>query len=130
MLKVGDTVKVISKTMCSGIETELIPIGTICAVVGVCGTENPYCEILPIFPRNSRHTHYYLENELEKGELVWVPSNKKYKIETSNHTHIEYFDSYDKAVKYGEKISIETRKEVTLFEYINGYKPINSIWIV
>ena len=35
MLKIGDTVKVIGKTLDgSGEEKELIPIGTICCVVG------------------------------------------------------------------------------------------------
>lgn len=73
MLKVGDTVKVISKTMCNGEEKEFIPIGTICKVTEICKEDHnsPYYGITP----KDGYTFYYLESELEKGNLVWIPEN-------------------------------------------------------
>ena len=69
MLKVGDTVKVISKTMCNGEEREFIPIGTICKVTEICEDDSPYYGITP----EDGYPFYYLESELEKGNLVWIP---------------------------------------------------------
>lgn len=76
MLKVGDTVKVISKTMCNGEEEEFIPIGTICEVTEICEDDNsPYYGIT-----KDGYTFYYLESELEKGNLVWIPEKKLEKL--------------------------------------------------
>ena len=73
MLKVGDTVKVISKTMDNGEEREFIPIGTICEVTEICEDDNiTYYGIT-----SDGYTFYYLESELEKGNLVWVPEKKE-----------------------------------------------------
>lgn len=75
MLKVGDTVKVISKTMMEGEEREFIPIGTICKVEEVimdCGFYS-----YGIRPEGCIYgPFYYLESELEKGNLVWIPEKK------------------------------------------------------
>ena len=74
MIKIGDTIKVISKTLYDDKPKELIPIGTICNVISI----EPYNKnnnIIGIIPINSELTiepYYYLSNELEKGELVWV----------------------------------------------------------
>lgn len=77
MLKVGDTVKVVSKTDCGGgVMNELIPIGTICRVTEVCNDqEGIYYGIVDIRTRECdefMNTGYYLENELEKGHLEWI----------------------------------------------------------
>lgn len=76
MLKIGDTVKVISKTMCNEKETELIPIGTICTVTEVCNDSYTYYGIMP---KDRDYTFYYLESEIEKGELVWIPEKQEEK---------------------------------------------------
>lgn len=78
MLKVGDTVKVIDKTMCDDTLKELIPIGTICTVTEICN-EKDNSIFYGITPKDRKYTFYYLENELEKGELVWVPEKQEEK---------------------------------------------------
>lgn len=35
MWNIGDTVKVIDRTLCGGIRTEVIPIGTVCVIVEI-----------------------------------------------------------------------------------------------
>lgn len=76
MLKVGNTVKVISKTNTFLGMQEFIPIGTICTVVEICvewdGTL--YYGVRPDITK--RFCFYYLESELEKGNLVWIPEKK------------------------------------------------------
>lgn len=73
MREVGNYVKVISKTISGGRSKELILIGTICKIKEVCqeydGT--PYYGITPIDKEDV--PFYYLEKELEKGQIVWVP---------------------------------------------------------
>lgn len=79
MINVGDTVKVIGKTLDgSGEEVELIPIGTICRVEDVDDDENGrFVEIIPI-NRNAKDGYishwgyWYLEKDLEKGHMEWV----------------------------------------------------------
>lgn len=73
MLKVGDTVKVISDTASHWVpeeRTEYIPIGTICTVVETDieedGTQS--CAIDP----GGGYPYWYKENELEKGHIEWI----------------------------------------------------------
>lgn len=75
MLKVGDTVKVISTTLCGDEMKQLIPIDTICTVVEVHKSKKPYYGITPI-NKNDDYCFYYLESELEKGNLVWIPEKE------------------------------------------------------
>ena len=76
MLKVGDTVKVISKTNTFLGMQEFIPIGTICTVVEICveWDGSLYYGVRP--QNNITNCFYYLESELEKGSLVWIPEKK------------------------------------------------------
>ena len=76
MLKVGDTVKVISKTRTFLGMQEFIPIGTICTVVKTCVERDGS---LYYGVKNNDETFYYLESELEKGNLVWVPEKEEEK---------------------------------------------------
>lgn len=76
MLKIGDTVKVIDRTLCGGIKTEVIPIGTVCVIVEIDHEdhgqayygliEGTKIQKIPDDP------WYYLEEELERGRLVWI----------------------------------------------------------
>lgn len=73
MLKVGDTVKVISDTAShwnSSVRTEYIPIGTICKVRDI-----DYCKdgtYYGVQPLEDNCIFFYLENELEKGHMEWI----------------------------------------------------------
>lgn len=75
MLKVGDTVKVIGKTLDeNGEEKEFIPIGTICSVVG-CYNDNKNRLTVGIRPEGkSRYVgeYWYLACDVEKGHMEWV----------------------------------------------------------
>ena len=79
MLKIGDTVRVISPAKYkNGDEEELIKIGTICTVVEVCnenedGTGDVWYGITD---SDKRNPFYYVEKELEKGHLEWVKDEK------------------------------------------------------
>lgn len=77
MLQIGDTVKVISKTLCNNEMKELITIDTICKVteIGYEKDGTPYYGICPLNSNN--YPYYYLESELEKGKLVWIPDKKE-----------------------------------------------------
>lgn len=70
-IKVGDTVKIISKTHYSdGTEEEHIPIGTVCTVKEITYDEKngtPYYSLLPAKEADRGLYFCYLENELEKG---------------------------------------------------------------
>lgn len=73
MLNVHDTVKVIGKTIYEDKMTECIPIGTICKVTEVCEDDTrKYYGIVPLNDMASC-PFYYLESDLEKGELKWIP---------------------------------------------------------
>ena len=76
MLKIGDTVKVISKTHYSdGVEEEHIPIGTVCTVKEIDYDEEngmPYYSLLPLKETDRKLYFCYLEDELEKGHMEWV----------------------------------------------------------
>lgn len=76
MLKITDTVKVISKTNCGGIMKELIPVGTICIIVSEHKDKDGsiYYGVTPFHNRND--LFYYLESELEKGSLQWVKESE------------------------------------------------------
>lgn len=75
MLEIGDTVKVIGKTLDgSGEEKELIPIGTICRVVGSYNDDKEGL-IVGIKPEeNSTYDveYWYLACDVEKGHMEWV----------------------------------------------------------
>lgn len=74
ILKVGDLVKVKGKTFSGGIEKELLPIGTICEVVSVCGN---CIEIKPA--EYLLNVGYWYDSDvLEKGNLVWMPERSDY----------------------------------------------------
>ena len=79
MLKVGDTVKVISKTRTFLGMQEFIPIGTICTVVEIHIERNGslYYGVRPQNDITNRSCFHYLESELEKGNLVWIPENEE-----------------------------------------------------
>ena len=74
MLKVGDTVKVISDTVSHWDpeeRTQYIPIGTICTVTEVENGHDgtPYYEVTPL---GRNYSFCYLESELEKGHMEWI----------------------------------------------------------
>ena len=74
MLKVGDTVKVISDTVSHWDpeeRTQYIPIGSICTVrdIDYCKDGTIYYGIQPL---ESNEIWYYLKDELEKGHMEWV----------------------------------------------------------
>ena len=77
MWNIGDTVKVIDRTLCGGIRTEVIPIGTVCVIVEIDHEDygKPYYGLMK-GTDSSREwiiaDGYYLEEELEKGHLEWV----------------------------------------------------------
>lgn len=79
MLKVGDTVKVISDTVSHWDpeeRTEYIPIGTICVVRNINYNQDgtAFYEIEPI---GRDYTFFYFEKELEKGHMEWISEHKK-----------------------------------------------------
>ena len=78
MLKVGDTVKVISKTRTFLGMQEFIPISIICTVVDTCIERDGslYYGVRPQNDITNRICFYYLESELEKGNLVWIPEKE------------------------------------------------------
>lgn len=74
MLKVGDTVKVISDTASHWDPKErakYIPIGTICTATEVENGNDgtPYYDITPL---GRNYSFCYLESELEKGHMEWI----------------------------------------------------------
>lgn len=74
MLKIGDTVKVISDTASHWDpeeRTEYIPIGTICKVIEIINESDgtPYYGIAPL---DRDDMFCYLESELEKGHVEWI----------------------------------------------------------
>ena len=78
MIKVGDTVKVIGKTICGIAEAECIKIGTICKVIEVADNEKGK-QIVALVPLEEFHgfNDYYVEwwydeKDVEKGHLKWV----------------------------------------------------------
>ena len=82
MLKVGDTVKVISDTVSHWDpeeKTQYIPIGTICTVTEVENGRDgtPYYGITPL---GRDYMFCYLEDELEKGHMEWIKDKEVGKI--------------------------------------------------
>ena len=77
----GDLVKVVSTTEYMGEPYELIPIGTICIVVDVDD------EAVCIKDCGCMKTEFwYLKDEVEKGNLVWIPDKELVKT-TSSEMH-------------------------------------------
>ena len=76
MLAVGDMVKVKGTTLCGITETECIPIGTVCVVIGkeIDAVRNKvYYEIKPEANTGLYTLYWYLEKDLEKGCYEWIP---------------------------------------------------------
>lgn len=99
MLKVGDTVKVISKTTCgsyNGDSEELIAIGSICTVEEVLVISNYARSSYRVKPIDAPCSFLYYEDELEKGKLEWISENKE----------------KDEAITYTIK-EMEKRRELT-----------------
>lgn len=71
-IKVNGTVKVINSTIFNGHATQLIPIGTICRVTVV---ENDNIGLIPIFANVKQEPYFYLQDEVEKGQLIWKPDH-------------------------------------------------------
>lgn len=75
MLTIGDTVKVKGKTMVGDEEKEIIPIGTVCRIVGVENNENEGI-LVGIVPENSSYNGYgeywYFACDVEKGHWEWI----------------------------------------------------------
>ena len=98
MLKVGDTVKVISKTRTFLGMQEFIPIGTICTVVDTCieWDGSLYYGVRPQNDITNRICFYYLESEIEKEILFGFPKRKEKRNEkeTCSTVHVSsVFDS-------------------------------------
>ena len=73
MLKVGDTVKVIGKTIGGdGIEKEYFPIGSICIVLSTERNKEGRLLIEISTNKNDDCGYWYFENDLEKGHMMWV----------------------------------------------------------
>lgn len=76
MWNIGDTVKVIDRTLCGGIKTEVIPIGTVCVIVEIDHEDDgkAYYGLIEgtKIPKIPDDPWYYLEEELERGRLVWI----------------------------------------------------------
>ena len=74
MLKVGDTVKVISDTedagYCDGRKIEYIPIGTICKVVetDIEDDGSQSCAV----DRGDGYAYWYKEKKKKKGHTEWI----------------------------------------------------------
>ena len=74
MLNIGDTVKIISKTLgIDGEEHEYLPIGSIGRLKEICceddGSHYYAIEV-------NGNTFYYLRDEIEKGHMEWVKDNE------------------------------------------------------
>ena len=74
MLKIGDTVKVLSTTEVDGKQKELIRLGSICIILSVQKDVNGcyHYGIADTQFHGKSINGYYLENELEKGHLEWI----------------------------------------------------------
>lgn len=129
MLKVGDKVKVISKTTCgscNGEPEELIAIGTICTVEEVLSgyTRNCY----RIKQNDFTCPFLYYEDELEKGRLEWIPENKE-NDETIAYT-IKEMKKRRELIKKRELAIEENAAEIMLIyhdlELDEEVSPINS----
>ncbi len=67
MLSIGDPVKVIKPITILDKTIEFFKVGTICKVTEVCNNGEYYVIT------DGNYEYCYLEDELEKGSLVWVP---------------------------------------------------------
>lgn len=114
MIKVGDTVKVIGKTVCGIKEKECIKIGTVCKVVRRNVLTNGY-EVFGIVPERELPYDgwgeiWYSEKDLEKGHMEWVRdeddgSTKTWLISGSDLPTLEIVaDSFDAALAEARKI--------------------------
>ena len=114
MIKVGDTVKVIGKTVCGIKEAECIKIGTICKVVrhDVLTNGDEVFGIVPEreLPYNGWGEIWYLEKDIEKGHMEWVRdedhgSTKTWLISGSDLPTLEIVaDSFDAALAEARKV--------------------------
>lgn len=135
MWSIGDILKVISKTEVNGELKELLPIGTICKIKEACKEDDgtPYYGITPINKEDV--PFYYLEKELERGWLEWVPENYKNKCYQIGH---EYTDEFG----FNEKELLEVYKTEELATEIckqfnedlpdkedEDYDPVEHYWV-
>ena len=75
-IQVGDTVKIIGKTLVGGVEKELIPVGTICRVMSILPDRDARLRYGVKDERmNFRIWAYYDEKSLEKGAMIWIKSD-------------------------------------------------------
>lgn len=131
MLKVGDTVKVISKTTCgsyNGDSEELIAIGSICTVEEVLVISNYARSSYKVKPIDTPYSFLYYEDELEKGKLEWIPENKE-KNKTITYT-IKEIEKRRELIKKREFAIGENAAEIMLIyhdlELDEEVSPINS----
>lgn len=81
MLKIGDTVKVIGKTIDgNGKEREYIPIGTICRILSMNYDKKEGLLVEIISEKgysysDSDYGFWYLACDVEKGHMEWVKDN-------------------------------------------------------
>lgn len=127
MWNIGDTVKIISKTELNGESKELLPIGTICRIEEVCQENDgtPYYGITPINQEDV--PFYYLEKELERGRLEWIP-DVPHKVghnytDEDGHYRTKYLATYeskeialDVAKKLAEKLPKEEEDDFDRWE--------------
>lgn len=81
MIKVGDTVKVIGMTLCGGIETECIKIGTVCKVVEIENRDSG-STFIGIVPERELlygrcNAYWYLPKDIEKGHMEWIRESEE-----------------------------------------------------
>lgn len=115
MWNIGDIVKIISKTELNGESKELLPIGTICRIEEVC-QENDGTPSYGITPINQEDVlFYYLEKELERGQIVWVPEHCKEKCYQIGHEYTDEFGFNEKElldVYKTEEVAMEACKQL------------------
>lgn len=111
MWKIGDTVKVISKTEVNDELRELLPIGTICKIKEVREEDDgtPYYGITPIDKEDV--PFYYLKKELERGQIVWIP-DVPHKVghnytDEYGHYKTEYLNTYE-----SKEIALDVTKKL------------------
>ena len=123
MLKIGDTVKVISDTVSHWDpeeRTQYIPIGTICTVTEVENGHDgtPYYEVTPL---GRDYSFCYLESELEKGHMEWIKDEegkmmKELRAEVILYLKMKDGESEESATERMQKILDENGIEYSCFE--------------
>lgn len=131
MWSIGDTVKITRKTEVNGEIKELLPIGMVCKIVEVRKEDDGthFYGIIPIDKEDTPfyHLFYYLEKELERGRLKWIP-DVPHKVghnytDEDGHYRTEYLGTYeskeialDVAKKLAEKLPKEGEDDFDRWE--------------